>query len=69
MSNYRVVALEASFLVAAEEFQAVVASYLQLVQQVDYPGKLVPDEEDYADTWATEPFSLPKMRTDKHNTL
>ena len=56
------VALEVSFPVAAEEFQAVVASYLQLVQRVDYPRKLVPDEEDYADTWAAVPFSLPKMR-------
>jgi len=43
------VAWEVSFLVVVEEFLAVVASYLQLVQLVDYPRKLVLVEEDYAD--------------------
>lgn len=43
------VAWEVSFLVVVEEFLAVVASYLQLVQLVDYPKQPVPVEEDCAD--------------------
>lgn len=42
------VAWEVSFLVVVEEFLAVVAAYLQLVQLVDYPGKPVRVEEDCA---------------------
>lgn len=47
--DYHEVAWEVSFLAAVEEFLAVVASYLQLVQLVDYPRKPVLVEEDYAD--------------------
>lgn len=54
-----------SFLVAVGCL-AVVASYLQLVQLVDYQWEPVLDEEDYVDIWVTVPFSLPSNKN-KHD--
>lgn len=54
-------ALGVSFLVAVG-CPAVVASYLQLVQLVDYQWEPVPDEEGYVDIWVTVPFSLPRNK-------